>query len=112
MDLHLLLAPFFAAFLCGLSVALFAWGRPGARAAWPRWPLALGALTLVGAAVVLTRLGVGPAEWVSLESLRKAAGLSMLVAAALLAIAGTRWFGRAELLAQAPLDVDEALRRA
>src|SRR5437763_1560285 len=113
MNIHSLLAPFLAAALCGGAVALFAWGRPGSRATWPRWPLALGALLAVGGGVVLSRLGLGPAEWVSVESLRKLGGLALLVAAALLAVRGSRWFGRAELLAAAaPMPLDEALRRA
>jgi hypothetical protein len=112
MELRVLIAPFYAAALCGLCVAAVGFARSKAKEAWLHWPMALAGMVAIFSAFVASRFGLLPETWIGLATLQKLLGLVALVAAAVLAFQASRERARAErLLATAPLGVDEAVER-
>jgi hypothetical protein len=110
MDFRWVLTPMYAAGVGVLVMAAFSVGRKDARAHGPRWPLAWFGLLAVACAAVALSGGVTVPAWVPTESLGRAAGVSLLVAAVGLASLGSRAWGRAEgLRAGTPRELDDAV---
>ena len=110
MDLRLALAPLYAAGLGALVVAAFTFGRKDARAFTPQWPLAWFGLLAGVFALVALRYRTGPLTWVSPGTFGDGVGFALLIAAAGLAVAGSRVRVRADTLrAEAPRSIDEGV---
>lgn len=110
MDLRWAFAPLYAAGLGALVIAAFSVGRKDARAFMPQWPLAWFGLLAVLFAIVALRYRAGPFMWLSPGALGDGAGVALLVAAAGLAVAGSRIRVRGEALrAEAPRSIDEGV---
>jgi hypothetical protein len=110
MDFRLAFAPLYAAGLSALVLAAFSFGRKDARASTPQWPLAWFGVLAVAFALVALREGVGPLQWVSPGTFGNGMGFGLLVAAAGLAVVGSRVWRRADTLrAEAPRSIDEGV---
>jgi len=110
MDLRWALAPFCAAGLGALMVAAVSWGRGDVRASPPRGQLAWFGLLAGCFALVALRYGKGPLMWVSPTVFAQGLGAGLLVAAAGLAVMGSRSRVRADALrAEAPRSLDEGV---
>lgn len=110
MDLRWAFAPLYAAGMGALVLVAFTFGRKDARTYSPRWPLAWFGLLAVAFAIVSMRYGMGPLAWVSPRVFGSGMGFALLVAAAGLAVAGSRLWGRADTLkAEAPRSIDEGV---
>ena len=110
MDLRWAFAPLYAAGMGALVLAAFAFGQKDARTYTPRWPLAWFGLLAVAFAIVSLRYGMGPLTWVSSRVFEGGMGFALLVAAAGLAVTGSRLWGRADTLkAEAPRSIDEGV---
>lgn len=110
MDLRWAFAPLYAAGLGALVIAAFSFGRKDARACMPQWPLAWFGLLAVLFAIVALRYRAGPFMWLAPGALGDGVGVGLLVAAAGLAVAGSRVRVRGEALrAEAPRSIDEGV---
>ncbi|QRK06758.1 hypothetical protein JQX13_42935 [Archangium violaceum] len=110
MDLRWAFAPLYAAGLGALVIAAFSFGRKDARTFMPQWPLAWFGLLTVLFAIVALRYRAGPFTWLSPGAMGDGVGFALLVAAAGLAVAGSRVRVRADALrAQAPRSIDEGV---
>jgi hypothetical protein len=110
MDLRVLLGPFYAAALCGLCVAAFAFGRRDALRATPGRLFVWSGLAAVLVGLWASSLGVGPAEWLSAATFGRLGGLALLVAAAGLVTWAARLRRWAELmLGGAPCSIEEGI---
>jgi hypothetical protein len=110
MDFRWAFAPLYAAGMGALVLVAFAFGQKDARSFTPRWPLAWFGLLAVVFAIVALRYETGPFMWVSPRVFGSGLGFALLVAAAGLAVAGSRIWGRADTLrAEAPRSIDEGV---
>ncbi len=104
------LAPIYAALLAGLVVAVLTAGRRGPDSRVPRLPLVWFGMLAFGGFLLVSGLGnVAFVVWSS-ESFGRSVGIALLVAAALLAVRGTRVRSGSELLRDsAPKSLDDAV---
>jgi hypothetical protein len=110
MDLRWAFDPLYAAGLGALVMAAFTFGRKDARTFMPQWPLAWFGLLAVLLALLALRYRAGPFLWVAPGVLGDGMGFALLVAAAGLAVAGSRVRVRADALrAEAPRSIDEGV---
>src|SRR5688500_1264661 len=107
MELRIALAPLYAAALSGLCVAAFGYARADTRERWPSWASWTVGFAVVASAVMVASQNMS-ADWLPFFSLRRIAGVALLVGAAGFALRASRLRSRAELLAaNAPLEIDQ-----
>lgn len=110
MELRILIAPLYGAVLGGLCVGAFALARREALSRLSPRILFWGLVLAMLASVVGSRLGFGPAQWISNATALRAVGLVLVIGAAAIAWQAGKARQLAEALISTPgVPIDEAV---